>query len=208
MRGTGRRKDIGKTQNWAPYRILVRELFDVTIGIIGASKVGRHVIRLLQSFETNIVVADPFLSEDETKLLGVTRLSLEELVACSDVVSIHAPVLPSTRKMLQRQHFQSMKDGAIFINTARGALVDEAALVDELKTGRIFAFIDVTNPEPPAADHPFRSLPNVILTPHIAGHISNGVFRQGRSAVEQLLEYADGKTMHGEVTEAMFNVMG
>ncbi|MEO6908196.1 MAG: hydroxyacid dehydrogenase [Abditibacteriaceae bacterium] len=189
-------------------RVLVRELFDVTIGIIGASKVGRHVIRLLQSFETNIVVADPFLSEDAAKSLGVTRVSLEELVACSDVISLHAPVLPSTRKMLKRQHFQSMKNDAIFINTARGALLDEAALVDELKTGRIFAFIDVTDPEPPAADHPFRSLPNVALTPHISGHLSNGVFRQGRSAVEQLLEYSAGKTMHGEVTEAMFNVMG
>lgn len=189
-------------------RVLVRELFDVTIGIIGASKVGRHVIRLLQSFETNIVVTDPFLSEDEAKSLGVTKVSLEELVACSDVVSLHAPKLPSTHKMLTGEHFQSMKDDAIFINTARGALVDEAALVDELKTGRIFAFIDVTDPEPPAADHPFRSLPNVVLTPHITGNISNGCFQQGRSAIEQLLEYSAGKTMHGEVTEAMFNVMG
>ncbi len=82
------------------------------------------------------------------------------------------------------------------------------AQLERLQTGRIFAFIDVTDPEPPTADHPFRSLPNVVLTPHIAGHVSNGCFRQGRSAVNQLLEYSAGKAMHGEVGAAMFQVMG
>ena len=93
-----------------------------------------------------------------------------------------------------------MKRHAIFINTARGMIVDEPALVDELRTGRIFAFIDVTHPEPPRPDHPFRTLPNCVLLPHIAGAITNGVRRQGRSIVDQVMEFAEGKTMHGEIT--------
>jgi phosphoglycerate dehydrogenase-like enzyme len=198
--------------NWADAKlgtenIIVRDPFDVTIGIIGASKVGRHLMSLLQHFEMDVLVADPYFSQEEAEKLGVRSVSLEELMAQSDVVTLHAPVLDSTYHMLKAEHFAAMKDRAIFINTARGSIVDEKALTAELQTGRIYAFIDVTDPEPPAKDHPFRSLKNVVLTPHLAGHASNGQKRQGRSTVNQLLEYAAGEKMHGEVTEAMFRVM-
>ncbi len=185
----------------------IREMYRSTIGLIGASKVGRHVIRLLKQFEVQILVADPHLESDEAAALGVELVDLETLMQQSDVVSLHAPALPETRHMLSHAQFKAMKDHAIFINTARGMIVDEAALIDELQTGRIFAFIDVTNPEPPAADHPFRSLPNCVLFPHVAGAISNGCLRQGRSVVDQLLEFAAGQTMHGEVTEDQFRIM-
>ena len=85
--------------------------------------------------------------------------------------------------------------------------MDEPALCEELKTGRIFAFIDVTDPEPPRPDHPFRRLPNCVLLPHIAGAITNGCKRMGRSIVDQILEFADGKTMHGEITEEQWKIM-
>lgn len=205
-------RDWTRAGNWSDNKLgtenfIVREPFDVTIGIIGASKVGRYLMKLLEMFEVEILVFDPFFSEAEADELGVKSVSLETLMAQSDVVTLHAPVLDSTHHMLKAQHFQAMKDRAIFINTARGSIVDEAALLAEVQTGRIYAFIDVTDPEPPAADHPFRTLPNVVLTPHIAGHASNGMKRQGRSTVDQLLEFADGKKMSGEVTEAMFRVM-
>jgi phosphoglycerate dehydrogenase-like enzyme len=205
-------RDWTRAGNWSDNKLgtndfIVREPFDVTIGIIGASKVGRYLMKLLENFEVEILVYDPFFSEAEADELGVQSVSLEALMAQSDVVTLHAPVLDSTRHMLKAQHFQAMQDRAIFINTARGSIVDEAALIAEVQTGRIYAFIDVTDPEPPAADHPFRTLPNVILTPHIAGHASNGMKRQGRSTVDQLLEFAGGKAMSGEVTEAMFRVM-
>lgn len=205
-------RDWTRAGNWSNPKLgtddfIVREPFDVTIGIIGASKVGRYLMKLLESFEVEILVYDPFFSEAEADELGVKSVSLENLMAQSDVVTLHAPVLDSTYHMLKAKHFQAMKDRAIFINTARGSIVEEAALLAEVQTGRIYAFIDVTDPEPPAADHPFRTLPNVVLTPHIAGHASNGTKRQGRSTVDQLLEFADGKAMSGEVTEAMFRVM-
>ncbi|HTL30099.1 MAG TPA: hydroxyacid dehydrogenase [Tepidisphaeraceae bacterium] len=185
----------------------IRELYQSTIGLIGASKVGRQVIRLLKNFEVSILLSDPHVTTEEASELGVELVELDELLKRSDVVSLHAPALSSTRHMLSYDQFESMKDKSIFINTARGSIVDEDALVAELKTGRIFAFIDVTNPEPPAADHPFRSLPNCVLFPHVAGAISNGCFRQGRSVVDQLLEFAAGKTMHGEVKEEQFRIM-
>lgn len=177
-----------------------REVYETTIGLIGASQVGRHVIRLLRAFEAHVLVADPYLGTDEAELLEVERVSLDELLCRSDVVSLHAPALPETRQMLGREQFRMMKDGAIFINTARGMIVDENALAEELVRGRLFAFIDVTDPEPPAKDHPFRQVPNVVLTPHIAGATSNGCRRLGRSAVDQLLLFTRGQRPSGEIT--------
>ncbi|MDD2710890.1 MAG: hydroxyacid dehydrogenase [Verrucomicrobiae bacterium] len=184
-------------------RTIIREPFEMTVGVIGASKVGRHLLRLLKNFEMKILLTDPFIDAGQARDLGATLVDLDEVAAKSDVITLHAPALPSTHHMLQARHFKSMKDGAIFINTARGMIVDESALVAELKTGRISAFIDVTDSEPPAKDHPFRSLPNVVLTPHLAGHASNGSFRQGRSVIKQLMEYQNGEQMHGEVTKEM-----
>jgi phosphoglycerate dehydrogenase-like enzyme len=178
----------------------VRELYDVTIGIISASKIGRSVIRILKNFETRILLFDPYVNPAEAANLGVELVTLDQLMRQSDVVTLHAPALESTRHMLSREQFRAMKNFGIFINTARGMIVDEAALVDELKTGRIFAFLDVTDPEPPRPNHPFRTLPNCVLTPHIAGAISNGVRRQGRSITDQIVEFTNGKVTHGEVT--------
>lgn len=186
----------------------VRELYDVTVGLIGAGRTGRHVLRLLSEFEADVVLCDPTISASEAGELGAARLvPLDELMRISDVVSLHAPALPQLRHMLGPREFGAMKDDAIFINTARGMLVDEAALMQELATGRIAAILDVTSPEPPAADSPLRSLPNVTLLPHIAGAISTGCLRQGRSAVEQLLEFARGEPMQGEITHERFVTM-
>jgi phosphoglycerate dehydrogenase-like enzyme len=185
----------------------VREMYQIEIGLIGASKIGRHVIRLLKQYEVDVLLYDPHVTPEEAAELGVEQVPLMDLMRRSEVVSLHAPALESTRRMLGREHFGAMKQHAIFINTARGMIVDEMALVDELRTGRIFAFIDVTNPEPPALDHPFRTLPNCVLLPHIAGAITNGCHRMGRSIVEQICEFADGKTLHGEITEQQFAIM-
>jgi phosphoglycerate dehydrogenase-like enzyme len=186
---------------------LVREMYHVDIGLIGASKIGRHVIRLLKQFEVNILLYDPHVTAEEAMELGVELVDLMDLMRRSDVVSLHAPALESTRRMLRAEHFRAMKQHAIFINTARGMIVDEEALADELKTGRIWAFIDVTDPEPPRLDHPFRKLPNCVLFPHIAGAVNNGCKRQGRSVVDQILEFQQGKTMHGEISREHWVIM-
>ncbi len=176
----------------------IREMYQSTIGLIGLSKTARHLLRLLKQFEVKVLATDPHVEADEVERLGATKVELDELMRTSDVVSLHAPALPETRHMLQSRHFQLMRDGAIFVNTARGMIVDENALAAELRSGRIWALLDVTDPEPPAPDHPFRTLPNVVLLPHIAGAVGTGCRRLGRSVVDQILEYAAGRPMHGE----------
>ena len=185
----------------------VRELYEVTIGIIGASKTGRHVLRLLAEFDADVVLYDPTIDPAEAAAMGVRLVSLDELMQTSDVVSLHAPALPKLRHMLQGREFGLMKDDAIFINTARGMLTDEAALARELQTGRISAIIDVTTTEPPEREHPFRQLPNVMLLPHIAGALTTGCLRQGRSVVDQLLEFSAGEMMSGEIKAEQFAIM-
>ena len=181
-----------------------RELSRSTVGLIGVGNVGRHVIELLAGFETTVLVADPYLGDDEARRLGVERVELAELMDRCDVVSIHAPANDETRHMIGAELLGRLSDGAVLINTARGSIIDEAALIDELATGRIFAFLDVTDPEPPAPDSPLRRLDNVVVTPHIAGCIEN-CHRMGEFAVEEVRRYLAGEPAINEVRPDMLD---
>jgi phosphoglycerate dehydrogenase-like enzyme len=179
-----------------------RELFRKEIGIIGASNVGRYLIELLKPFEARVLLYDPFVSEEAAKELGATKLALEELLRRADVVSLHAPANEATRHMLSAERLALMKDDALIINTARGSLIEEGALIDELSRGRFFAFLDVTDPEPPALDNPLRRLSNVVITPHIAGCIEN-CNRMGELAVEELRRFFAGEPPVYQITPEM-----
>ncbi|TDB98260.1 hydroxyacid dehydrogenase [Nonomuraea longispora] len=159
-----------------------------TIGIVGASWIGRRVIELLRPFDLDVLVADPYLTED----LGVPHVELDELFDRCDVISLHAPSLPETRHLVNAARLARMRDGATLINTARGALVDQDALVAELSSGRLYAMIDVTEPEVPPADSPLYDLPNVLLTPHIAGSLGGELGRIADLALDELVRYARG----------------
>lgn len=184
---------------WSPGKEKVREMYEVTVGVVGAGKAGSHYIRLLRNFHLDILLYDPFVSSERAAAMGAVKTELDDLLRMSDVVSIHAPSLPETHKMMNRERFALMKDDAILINTARGSIVDEQALVEELRKGRLFACLDVTDPEPPAADHPLRGLPNCILTPHIAGAVNNGVKRLGQFAIDEVKRLLAGEPLEGEV---------
>ena len=181
-----------------------RELHRSTVGLIGAGSVGRHVIELLAPFSVTILVADPYLSDEEAARLGVKKVEPAELMSRSDVVSIHAPDADQTRHMIGAELLSRLSDGAVLINTARGSIIDEAALIDELDTGRIFAFLDVTEPEPPASDSPLRRLENVVITPHIAGCIEN-CHRMGELAVEEVRRYLAGQPAINEIRPDMLD---
>ena len=155
----------------------VKDFYDITVGVISGGYVGRHMVKLLKNFHVDILMYDPILSEAEIAEIGAKKTELDELMSLSDVVTIHAPSIPATDNMINGPRLALLKDGAVLINTARGSIVDETALIAELKRQRIFACIDVTNPEPPAEDSELRSLPNVLLTPHIAGVCTNGLQR-------------------------------
>jgi phosphoglycerate dehydrogenase-like enzyme len=186
---------------WAKNKMKTKEMYGINIGVVGAGWVGRHFIKLLKNFHVNILLYDPFVSEEQAKELGVKKVELDELMRSSEVVSLHAPSLPATNKMINRSNLKLMKDGATLINTARGSLIDEEALYEECKTGRIKACLDVTDPEPPAVDHPFRTLPNIIMTPHIAGAVTNGRFRIGLYTVQAIESFINREPILGEVKE-------
>jgi phosphoglycerate dehydrogenase-like enzyme len=173
-----------------------------TVGIVGASRIGRRVVELLRPFDLRVVVSDPYLDAAAAAALGVERLELDALLAAADVVSLHAPSLPSTRHMIDARRLALLRDGATLINTARGALVDHEALVAELATGRIDAVIDVTEPEVLPLDSPLYDLPNVVLTPHIAGALGVELRRLGDSAVAEIERYAAGEPFAHPVTAA------
>ncbi|MFG2834268.1 hydroxyacid dehydrogenase [Streptomyces zaomyceticus] len=164
-----------------------------TVGVVGASLVGRKVIELLRPYDLDILLADPYVSTLRAAGMGVRRVELDELVSASDVVSLHAPELPETRHLMDARRLGLMRDSATLINTARGSLVDTDALAAEATSGRIHAVIDVTEPEVLPAASPLYSLPNVLLTPHIAGSLGGELHRITSSALDEVERYCAGE---------------
>jgi len=175
---------------------------DRTVGIIGASLIGRDVLNRLRGQPLRILLSDPTIDPAVAAGLGAELVDLDTLMASADVVSLHAPLLPSTIGMIGANQIRSMQDGATFINTARGVLVDHDALRAELATGRISAMLDVTHPEPLTPDDPMRSMPNVLLTPHLAGSQGLEVRRMAEYAVDEVERWSTGRPPRYEVTRA------
>ncbi|MFF2008207.1 hydroxyacid dehydrogenase [Streptomyces sp. NPDC058195] len=163
-----------------------------TVGIVGASRIGRRVIELLRPFDLDVLLYDPYVDDAQAALLGVRSVPLDELCARSSVVSVHAPQLPETRHLIGAAQLAAMAAGATLINTARGSLVDEKALLTELTAGRLRAVLDVTDPELPPADSPLYELPNVLLTPHVAGSLGDELHRMADQALDELERFAAG----------------
>jgi phosphoglycerate dehydrogenase-like enzyme len=162
------------------------------LGVIGASKVGRRVLELVRPLDLDVVVSDPYLDPAQALELGARLSDLDDLLATCDIVSLHAPDLSSTRHLIDRRRLALIPDGACFINTARGGIVNERALTEELVSGRITAILDVTEVEPLPAESPLYRLPNVFLTPHVAGSLGNELARLGTAAVTELERYCAG----------------
>ncbi|WP_406507219.1 hydroxyacid dehydrogenase [Streptomyces sp. NBC_00212] len=163
-----------------------------TVGLIGASRIGRRVIGLLRPFDFEVLLYDPYVSGTEAASLGVEQVPLDELCSRSSVVSVHAPQLPETHHMIDARRLALMPTGATLVNTARGSLVDEPALLAELLSGRLHAVLDVTDPELPPRDSPLYDLPNVLLTPHIAGSLGNELHRMADRSLDEVERFAAG----------------
>jgi phosphoglycerate dehydrogenase-like enzyme len=174
------------------------------VGIVSASSIGRRMIELLRPFDLEVVVYDPYLTTEEAEALGVTAVDLDTLLRSSDLVSIHAPLLPQTKGMIGARELSLLSDGAVVVNTARGAVVDQNAFVRELETGRIRAVIDVTDPEVPDASSPLWALENVVLTPHVAGSRGLELRRIGDRAVDEVERFARGEELQFAVSRARY----
>lgn len=186
-----------------PSRQQVPGGFRSTIGLISCGVIARRTLELLRPYELSRVIYCPFLNEVDAGALEVQRCSLPQVFRTADVVSLHTPELPETRGLIRGQHFELMKPGATFINTARGAVVNEPEMVDVLRRRPdLTAVLDVTDPEPPPASSPLLALPNVVLTPHIAGSLGNECQRMGRLMVEELRRFLQGMPMRWEIRQS------
>lgn len=178
------------------------------VGLIGCGMIGALVAEMLKQYDLDVLAFDPFMSPEKAARLGVTPCSLDELFGTCSVVSNHLANNPQTRKMLTYKHFYSMPPYATFINTGRGAQVEEDDLVRTLmERPDLVAILDVTDPEPSPVGHPFYSLPNCFMTPHIAGSLGGEVVRMAEYMVDEYEKYVAGEPCKYEVTLKMLETM-
>lgn len=188
-----------RTANWKP--LPMPGVYHATVGILSVGMIGSLVCQLLDQFSVKKLVYDPYRSTARFAELRASGATLEEVFEKSDVVSLHTPWLPETEGMITGDLIRSMKPGATLINTARGALIREDELVEALaERPDLTAVLDVTHPIPPGPDSPLYNLPNVILTPHIAGSLGNELFRMSDLMIEKFHAWRSGHPLAHAVT--------
>lgn len=182
--------------------------FKPKVGLISLGAIAQYTLKLFKNFDYEILAFDPFISENDAQKLGVKLVDLDTIFKESAVVSLHTPLLDSTRGMIKKTHFLSMKENSTFINTARGAVVNEIEMIEALQSRNdITAFLDVVHPEPPAIDSPLYEMDNIFLTPHIAGSEGSEVARMGQLMLDEFQLYLDKKELEYEVSKKEFERM-
>lgn len=184
-------------------RPVSRELRGRTVGLLGAGRIGRAVAERLKPFDVRLIAYDPAgIPVDLARDLGVEALGFGELLAEADIVSLHMPLTAATRRLVDAAALDAMKPGAFLVNTSRGGLVDEPALVAALRSGRLAGTaLDVFDPEPPAAGNPLYAMPNVVLTPHVAAGTRDAFFEKMTFIFENL-----GRFWRGESVENLIDL--
>lgn len=176
-------------------------LVEQRVGLVGLGSISWEMVRFLEPFQCEIWAYSRHADAEAAAARGVKLVGLDELLANCPVIFLLAAVRPDTTKMISRERLKLVRDGSVIINTARGALIDEDALIDELRAGRLWAGLDVTDPEPPAADSPLRTLPNVLLTPHVGGPIPSRYWDMAAFVVEELGRFFLDEPLQAEITE-------
>jgi phosphoglycerate dehydrogenase-like enzyme len=197
-----------RARRWGDHTRPIPGAFRATIGLISFGMIARKVATMLAAYDVNVVVVCPFLTESEAKLHGVRRASLEEVFRIADVVSVHTPILPATIGMINGPLVSAMRPNATLINTARGVILDQPSVLAALRTRPdLTALLDVTDPEPPQTDDPLFALPNVVVTPHIAGSHGRECERMGHFMIEELRRYLAGQPLRWRLTREMMDRM-
>lgn len=178
------------------------EILDAPIAVIGASRTGRAYLELVRALGARPLLVDPTLDEAAASALGAELVALDDALAHARIVAVHAPTLPETHHLIGRRELALMPDGAGLVNTARSWLVDENALIAEVRTGRLSAAIDVFDEEPFGEEHPLRSLPGALLTPHRAAGTTEGRLRQGRIVADEIDDFAAGRPLAHAIDRA------
>jgi D-3-phosphoglycerate dehydrogenase len=169
------------------------ELNQKTLGVLGMGRIGAEVARRAMAFQMEVLAYDPYLTESRAKTLGVKQATLDEVIEKADYITVHMPMTAETKHMLNADAFRRMKDGVRVFNCARGGIIDEAALIDALNSGKVAAAgLDVYEDEPPAADSPLRSIPNLVLTPHLGASTVEAQENVGIDVAKQMIETLKG----------------
>ncbi|GAA4430643.1 hydroxyacid dehydrogenase [Georgenia halophila] len=201
-------RGLQATHDWQAggHGMLGQALHARRVGIVGLSRVGADYARMVRGVGAQHLTAfDPYVSPELADELGVELLPLEQVLAGSDVISVTAPATPETAGMLGPAELARIPDGAVLVNTARSAIVDEAALLAELSSGRLRAGLDVFDTEPLPSDSAFFGLENVILTPHVAGGTREARWTQGRVVAGEVSRFLDDGTLEHEVTAERYD---
>ena len=205
---TSRYQSTGRLSEASALKECYPGTFGEAVGLLGAGMIGSLVAEMLKAYRITVKVFDPFLSDEKAEQLGVTKCSLREIFSTCFVVSNHLANNEDTKNIMKKEHFSSMRKYATFINTGRGAQVIEKDLCEVLKDRvDLTAILDVTYPEPPEEGHPFYTLPNCILTPHIAGSYGDEVKRMGEYQLTEFRKYLDGVPSEYEITLKMLETM-
>lgn len=174
-------------------------LLEQTVGLVGFGAVARFLVKMLAPFRVKIKVFDPYITDDICIKYGVERATLKTIFSTSKIISIHAPKTPDTYHMIGRDLLQMIADGALIVNTARGSIIDENALAEELEEKRFKAVLDVFEVEPLPADSKLRGLPNVILIPHMAGPTTDRRKSVTLALIEDIQNFFNGRQLKYEI---------
>lgn len=183
------------------------EIAGQRVGLLGLGHVGRRAARVFQAVRAEVWAYDPYMTPERAQELGVRKAGLDELLSGCRVVSSHLPATPKTRCMLGAREFALMREGAVFVNTARAWSVDQDAMIEALKTGRIFAALDVAEPDPLPADHPLRQMDNVFYSPHISGPTTDALYQLMGLMIDEAERCFRGEPLKYQVTKAMLATM-
>lgn len=186
---------------WDKNRFEGREITGKTLGVIGLGNVGRVVADRAQGLKLHVLGFDPALSAERARELGVELVGLDQIYARSDFITVHTPLTPQTRHLLNREAFERMKRGVLIVNAARGGIVNEAELEAALHSGRVAgAALDVFEEEPPRATHPLLALESVIVTPHLGASTLEAQERVALAIAEQVVDFLTTGTVRNSVT--------
>ncbi|OPZ21674.1 MAG: D-3-phosphoglycerate dehydrogenase [candidate division BRC1 bacterium ADurb.BinA364] len=190
-----------KAGRWEKKSITGVEMFDKTLGICGLGRIGREVARRAAAFGMKIVGYDPFFSKDAAEKLQIELVDdVDDLVKAADIITVHTPMTPETKGLIDKRRIEIAKPGVMIVNCARGGIVDEQALLDGLKSGKVAgAALDVFETEPLAEDHPFRAMDNVVLTPHLAASTTEAQENVARDVARQIADALRGTVVRNAV---------
>ncbi len=188
-----------KAGKWEKKKFMGVELFNKTLGILGLGNIGSQVAKRAHGLERNVTAYDPYLSEEKAKTLGIRKVSLDELFTLSDFITVHTPLTPETKGVVNAETIAKMKDGVRIINCARGGIINEQDLFEALKSGKVAGVaLDVFEKEPPT-DNPLLTLDSVICTPHLGASTEEAQENVALAVAEQIVDYLVNGTIRNAV---------